>query len=242
MKILIAGIGNLFLGDDGWGCAVAEALGSRHVVDEQPNGARWPSGAQVTVRDYGIRGMDLAFALTTDFDAAILVDAMPRGSMPGTIHVIEPVIDDAPPAIDNHAMDPVAVLRLARSLEGTGNALPRMLRVVGCEPTPLGVATNARSGGDFVATVASDAADAFDAAVPATDALVATHDLVGRDDLVPGLSAAVEAAIGPAVVVIRELVEDLLREHHRRTHRRSTSDPAASVPMPGDSTEGRCTS
>jgi hydrogenase maturation protease len=78
VKILIAGIGNMFLGDDGFGSAVAQRL----------CGHPWPS--HVTVVDYGIRGMDLAFALTSGIDAAILVDACARGGEPGTLYKIEP--------------------------------------------------------------------------------------------------------------------------------------------------------
>lgn len=126
MKILVAGIGNIFLGDDGWGCAVASAL--RVAVAsaaEQP-------GVTVDVIDFGIRGMDLAFALTSGIDAAILVDAVAHGGEPGTLYLIEPQVTGQQ-TIDNHAMTPGAVLRLAGSL----GALPPIVRVVGCEPARL---------------------------------------------------------------------------------------------------------
>lgn len=125
MKILVAGIGNIFFGDDGFGSAVAGAL----------RGHRWPVGktVEIEVVDFGIRGMDLAFALTSGIDAAILVDATARGGSPGTLYVIEPVADDSAPVLDNHAMDPMAVLRLAATL----GAPPAYLRLVGCEPTQL---------------------------------------------------------------------------------------------------------
>ncbi|MBA3892133.1 MAG: hydrogenase maturation protease [Gemmatimonadales bacterium] len=118
-RILVAGIGNVFLGDDGFGVVVAQALVER----------RWPPG--VTVREFGIRGIDLAYALQNGYDAAILIDAMPRGEAPGTLFVLEPELDDAaPPTVETHGMDPVRVLHLVR---GLGGEPPRTL-VVGCEP------------------------------------------------------------------------------------------------------------
>lgn len=124
MKILVAGIGNIFFGDDGFGPAVVKAL------LERP--AAWP--ADVQVRDFGIRGMDLAFALTSGIEHAILVDAVPRGGAPGTLYVIDPDVGaEAAATLDNHAMDPVAVLRLASSI----GEPPRSIRLVGCEPAQL---------------------------------------------------------------------------------------------------------
>lgn len=127
MKILVAGIGNIFLGDDGFGVEVARRL-TEH---EFPEGVR--------VRDFGIRGYDLAYALLDEHDLVILVDAVPRGSAPGTLYVIEPDLGDAAPepeavALDAHAMNPVSVLRLAQSM---GRVTGRVL-LVGCEPDTLG--------------------------------------------------------------------------------------------------------
>ena len=86
------------------------------------------------VADFGIRGMDLAYELQEDYDAAILVDAVPRGEPPGTLFVIEPDLDEAASrALDAHGMDPVRVLGLARAL----GALPPRVLVVGCEPAML---------------------------------------------------------------------------------------------------------
>ena len=121
MKILVAGIGNIFLGDDGFGPAVAAGLCAR----------TWP--AHVEVADFGIRGMDLAYALTSGIDAAILVDAVARGGAPGTLYAIEPAAPSGPPEIDNHAMDPARVLAFAQTI-GT---LPARVRIVGCEPARL---------------------------------------------------------------------------------------------------------
>jgi hydrogenase maturation protease len=120
-RILVAGLGNVFLGDDGFGCEVARRLAGR----------AWPAG--VRVADFGIRSFDLAFALTDGFDAAVLVDATWRGGAPGTLYLLEPARPSGGPevALDAHTMDPVKVLRLAESLGST----PPVLRLVGCEPT-----------------------------------------------------------------------------------------------------------
>jgi hydrogenase maturation protease len=117
-RILVAGIGNVFLGDDGFGVALAELLAQR----AQPPG--------VEVVDYGIRGMDLAYALGEGYDAVVLLDAAPTGQPPGALSVIEPELDAVAPEIDAHGMDPVKVLGLARAL---GGPLPRTL-VVACAP------------------------------------------------------------------------------------------------------------
>ena len=120
-RILVAGIGNVFLGDDGFGVALADRLARRAL----------PAGVEVV--DYGIRGMDLAYALHDGWDAVLLLDATPRGRAPGTLYVIEPDLSDLAPAVDAHGMDPVMVLGLAQAL---GGPLPRVL-VVGCEPQTL---------------------------------------------------------------------------------------------------------
>jgi len=120
MRILVAGIGNVFMGDDGFGVEVAGGL------------ARSKLPAGVVVQDFGIRGMDLAYALAGN-DVAIFVDAMPRGGAPGTLYLVEPELDDQDAVPDAHGMDPVTVLALAREL---GDPLPRVL-VVGCEPSQV---------------------------------------------------------------------------------------------------------
>jgi hydrogenase maturation protease len=118
-RVLVAGIGNVFLGDDGFGVALADRLARRAL----------PAGVEVV--DYGIRGMDLAYALDDGWDAVVLLDATPRGQAPGTLYVIEPGPGEgAGGAFDAHGMDPLKVLALARAL---GGPLPRIL-VVGCEP------------------------------------------------------------------------------------------------------------
>jgi hydrogenase maturation protease len=125
--ILIAGIGNIFLGDDGFGVEVARRL----------SGRTWPAG--VKVMDFGIRGLDLAYALMDGLGSTILVDACPRGEAPGTVYVIEPdlsSLDSAgtQAALDAHSMNPLSVLRMAKSM---GGELKRVL-LLGCEPETLG--------------------------------------------------------------------------------------------------------
>jgi hydrogenase maturation protease len=117
-RVLVAGIGNVFLGDDGWGVALAGRIATRQL----------PPG--VDVADFGIRGMDLAFAMA-DYDAVVLLDATPRGEPAGTLYVIEADPGQGETSLDAHGMDPVRVLALARTL-GDG-PVPRTF-VVGCEP------------------------------------------------------------------------------------------------------------
>jgi hydrogenase maturation protease len=120
MALLVAGIGNLFLGDDGFGVEVLRRLSQR----------RLPDGVRAV--DFGIRGVDLTYALLEEWEAAIFVDATPRGGEPGTVYVIEPRAD-GPPSLEAHAMDPSRVLSLAREL----GRVPSILRVVGCEPSSV---------------------------------------------------------------------------------------------------------
>jgi hydrogenase maturation protease len=130
MKILIAGVGNIFLGDDGFGVEVAVALTKRQL----------PSG--VSVKDFGIRGFDLAYALLDPWDAVIIVDALPRGQAAGTLYVLEPDAATADMELNPHGMDPVRVLNLAASL---GSISAKVL-VVGCEPHDFGDELEGRMG------------------------------------------------------------------------------------------------
>jgi len=120
-RTLVAGVGNIFNSDDGFGCEVARRL------SEEP----LPDG--VTVTDFGIRGIHLAYELLEGWDRLILVDALPRGEAPGTVYVVEP---DAVPAggpADAHAMHPLAVFSHLRAI---GGQQPPTL-IVGCEPATL---------------------------------------------------------------------------------------------------------
>jgi len=133
-RILIAGVGNIFLGDDAFGVEVAQRLAQRSLPEE------------VRVLDFGIRGLDLTYALLDGYDAVILVDAVPRGEPPGTLYVIEPTRDEMPVTagalIETHGMDPVKVLRL---VEAMGGKIERLL-LVGCEPTPDDAYEDMQSG------------------------------------------------------------------------------------------------
>ncbi len=126
--ILIAGIGNIFLGDDGFGVEVVRRMAGRNLP------------ADVRVSDFGIRGFDLAYALQDGYETTILVDACPHGQAPGTLYVIEPDLKalddpDAPQAVvEAHAMNPMSVLRMARAM----NIELKNVLVVGCEPETLG--------------------------------------------------------------------------------------------------------
>jgi len=164
-RVLIAGIGNIFFGDDGFGVSVARRLGER----ARP--------ANVSVRDFGIRGFDLAYALQDEYDTAILVDAMPRGGEPGSLYVLEPdLTSDAIElgiSVDAHGLDPARVLQLARSI----GAVPRRILVIGCEP---GTIDESQSLDDSLVALSPPVARAVDEAIRLIESLVA--------DLVPSPS------------------------------------------------------
>jgi hydrogenase maturation protease len=125
-RILVAGIGNIFLGDDGFGVEVVKRLSTR----EFP--------AVVKVVDFGIRGFDLAYALQDGYETTILVDAYPHGQPAGTVSLVEPDLSqlDEPEqaVVETHGMNPLNVLRMAIAMSGK---LKKVL-LVGCEPATLG--------------------------------------------------------------------------------------------------------
>jgi hydrogenase maturation protease len=132
-RTLVACLGNIFLGDDGFGVEVARRLA----------GVELPDGTRVT--DYGIRGMHLAYDLAQGWDATILVDAAARGGAPGTVYVIEPERRPPPDGggqapgltesmlLDAHGMQPDVMLAMA----GTLGAEAGRVLVVGCEPASV---------------------------------------------------------------------------------------------------------
>jgi hydrogenase maturation protease len=134
--ILVAGVGNIFLGDDAFGVEVALSLGRRRLPES------------VLVKDFGIRGFDLAYTLLDAWATVIIVDALPRGDAPGTLYVIEPDLaglgDPTSPdmAMNPHGMYPVRVLNLAASM-GTISA---QVLLVGCEPNDFGDELEGRMG------------------------------------------------------------------------------------------------
>lgn len=122
-RVLIAGVGNIFFGDDAFGGEVARRLATRKL----------PAAARVV--DFGIRILDLGHALLDEYDAVILVDATRRGGVPGTLYLIEPDPDSPcrdPEAngVEPHGMLLETVLRWAQS---QGGRLPELC-LVGCEP------------------------------------------------------------------------------------------------------------
>ena len=127
-SLLIAGIGNIFFGDDAFGSEVARKLAQR------------PQPEEVRVVDFGIRGIDLVYSLLEGYPTVILIDAVRRGGKPGTVFLIEPDIASLKPpdgsqiSIDAHGMEIEKVLRTAL---GMGARLDRVL-LVGCEPAVIG--------------------------------------------------------------------------------------------------------
>lgn len=121
-RVLVAGVGNIFLGDDGFGPEAARRLVARPL----PDGVR--------VVDYGIRGMHLAYDLLDGYDTLVILDAAPRGGRPGDVVVLE--VDESDLGggdFDAHGMEPTAMLA---SLGSLGGQLPRTY-VVGCEPAAV---------------------------------------------------------------------------------------------------------
>jgi hydrogenase maturation protease len=125
-RVLVAGIGNIFLGDDGFGVEVIRRLSSI----EMPAGVR--------VVDFGIRGFDLAYALQDGYETTILVDAYPHGQSPGTVSLVEPDLsklgEAQPDVVDAHGMNPLNVIRMAVAMHGKLNNI----LLVGCEPATFG--------------------------------------------------------------------------------------------------------
>lgn len=123
-EMLIAGVGNIFLGDDGFGVEVARRLAKLELPE-------W-----VAVGDYGISGMHLAYDLADGVAKAIIIDAMPRGGEPGTVYLVEPDVGPdggapvSPGLLDGHGMQPDVVIGMLRTLDAR---VPQLL-IVGCEP------------------------------------------------------------------------------------------------------------
>jgi hydrogenase maturation protease len=155
----VAGIGNIFLGDDAFGVEVSQKL------------LRRPAREGMHIEDFGIRGIDLTYKLMDGWDAVILIDAVSRGLPPGTIYTIDTQQSDpqadAPlpqglPLIEAHNLDPAKVLHLVRSM---GGKIGQVL-LVGCEPTPIDVEQ------DFQVQLSPPVAAAVDVAVQTVEALI----------------------------------------------------------------------
>jgi hydrogenase maturation protease len=159
LRVLVAGIGNVFMADDGFGVEVAKRLAGRDL----------PPGVDVV--DFGIRGMDLVFALGEGYDVALFVDAVPRGEPPGTLFVIEPELEatDEPVMLDAHGMDPVKVLALAGQL----GPVPERILVVGCEPQVAMTGDEEELVGDLSEPVRGALDEAVELVVSLIDELLA---------------------------------------------------------------------
>ncbi|MEV6195066.1 hydrogenase maturation protease [Streptomyces sp. NPDC051920] len=133
-RILVAGVGNVFLQDDGFGVETLRRLAAR--VPELPPG--------VELMDAGIRGVHLAYRLLEGYRTLVLVDLVSRDGPPGTLYTIDvgpgpPAARSGPGPLDTHAMDPATVLALLHDLHaGAGGTLPREVYVIGCEPLDTG--------------------------------------------------------------------------------------------------------
>jgi hydrogenase maturation protease len=154
-SILVAGVGNVFWGDDGFGVEVVRRL----------SGCELPEGVEVV--DFGIRGMDLVYALQDDYEIVIFVDAIPRGEEPGTVYLLEPEIEeDGEVVLDTHGMDPVKVIKFARAL----GAKPARTLVVGCEPQ---VVMSGEDHEDMLMELSEPVCAAVEDAVKLVESLVA---------------------------------------------------------------------
>lgn len=136
-RVLVAGIGNIFLGDDAFGVEVTQRLLAR----QQPTG--------VKVIDYGIRSFDLAYALMGEFTTVIMIDATRRGNPPGTLYTIEPdlqelnALESSQEGFDSHTMNPMQVFRLVKTM---GGELKARILLVGCEPETFGPENEGQMG------------------------------------------------------------------------------------------------
>jgi hydrogenase maturation protease len=123
-KVLVAGIGNAWMGDDGFGSEVVKQLGTVEL----------PPG--VAVMDFGTGGLNLAYEVMRGYDALLILDISQQGGSPGTLYVIEADEDSVDGSIQDgdslnpHGMDPKTVLRFVKSI----GAWPGKVLVIACEP------------------------------------------------------------------------------------------------------------
>ena len=166
MRTLVAGVGNIFLTDDGFGVEVANQMAACHL----------PEGVELV--DFGVRGVHLAYQLLDGYDVLVLVDAVARGSEPGTLYILEHDLDkprDSGAALDAHGMDPAAVLDLLDGLAtamGLDRPVGRVL-VVGCEPSRL------EEGMGLSPAVAAAVAPAVDTVIELVTQLPSTEGVRG---------------------------------------------------------------
>jgi hydrogenase maturation protease len=172
-RILIACIGNIFLGDDAFGVEVAKRLAER------------PLPENVKLVDFGIRNFDLTYALLDGYDVTIFVDAMSRGEAPGTLYLMEPDLADIEAlgeTFEAHGMNPMRVLAMARTM----GAEFKKLLVVGCEPADLGTEEDGKMG------LSAEVEAALDGAIEMVESLL--KDVSGETGAVPELNGRSEMA------------------------------------------------
>lgn len=167
-RILVAGFGNIFLGDDAFGCEVVRLLVDMQVPDD------------VAICDFGIRGYDLAYALLEPCKVIILIDAIARGLRPGTVSVLQPADSADPPSVsdilDPHSMNPARLLYVARTL----GEITAKIYIVGCEPSDFSDELEDRMG----------LSEPVQSAVPKAAQVV--MELIQRESGQPETSAASE--------------------------------------------------
>jgi hydrogenase maturation protease len=171
-SILVAGIGNIFHGDDAFGVEVVRRLAARAL----------PEGVRLV--DFGIRGVDLTYALLDGCETAVLVDAAQRGETPGTVSIVEPESSDEAASPEDlmlspHELDPAKVLRLVSALGGRC----RRVLLVACEPQTLG-------GEDGAMGLSEPVAHAVGVAVEAIESLI--NELNGQESAGAGRAIAVQ--------------------------------------------------
>ena len=165
MRILVAGVGNAWLRDDGFGSEVARRLAEREM----------PAG--VAVMDAGTGGLDLAYEVMRGYDALVIVDVSRQGGTPGTLYVMEAdeasvdgKIEDGE-AINPHGMDPQTVLRFVKSI----GAWPGRVMVIACEPEDVtelgfGLSEQVQAAVDRAVELVDETIAELRAAVPVKDA------------------------------------------------------------------------
>ena len=194
-RILVAGVGNVFLGDDAFGIEVVRLLAER----PQPPG--------VQISDYGIRGVHLVYELLDGYDLFVLVDAAPRGEAPGTVSVLEVDLPgpQAQPVIDAHSLTPDAIFGLLSSLGGR----PGRSLVVACEPAEV----------DAGMGLSGPVREALPHAVRAVEEILAEAVPAGRPEEGPGEGRAAGQAAGE-----REHMADLARHQDEPTQEGGAQD------------------
>lgn len=232
-RVLVAGVGNIFFGDDGFGSEVARRL------------TRQPLPAHARVVDYGIGGIHLAYDLLDGYDELVLIDAVARGGQPGTVVLLE--VDDAAATgtqIDAHGMDPHTVLASVRAL---GGEAPRTL-VVGCEPADtregIGLSDAVDAAADRAVAAVLDLLRAGGTGPPVGPSTPAMEERVHEMGMCEGVLEAVERraggraveAVGVRIGDHLAVVPEVFEQSFQIAAQGGVADGAAVqiTPVPGD--------